>query len=390
MSHRTRLQLLRPALGLALALSIATLAGAPALAVDVQGTVELQGAIVFAAPIAGIAPEDVVLTPAMVTEATGSGVKCSILSVTSDSASVGSTYPDTGAVTAEVLMEQGGPQQPDGGCLLTLRGAAWDGAMTTARGSQTVLVDTATVEANGLVAMPDITMRESSAIAGVEKDCMKWVKKQLKTRAKCNFVILKKGPETAVAKCKDAGPAPLACDLGLHVEEILAMSHGMNDQQVDPASGDAVDMDLLSDHVKCQKKLGKVAMKYASKRVSKVQKACVLRGLDSEACRQEQTLDILGKLDAIDTCIGNVMVDGGTGRAVPDLGEPCDVCIGGSGAIDKKCVKGCFQRVLDELSDGIVGDIPVCGDGILQGGEFCDDGNTTDGDGCSALCGLEA
>ena len=107
------------------------------------------------------------------------------------------------------------------------------------------------------------------------------MKKQLKMRAKCNFVILKKGPETAVAKCKDAGLAPLACDPGLHVEEILAMSHGMNDQQIDPASGEAVDMEILSDHVKCQKKLGKVAVKYATKRVSKVQKACVESGLDS-------------------------------------------------------------------------------------------------------------
>ena len=387
MTHSTRL--LRPALGLALVISLTTFASAPARATDVQGTVELLGAIVFAAPIVGITPEDVMLTPSPATEATGAGVTCSILAVTSDNASVGSTYPDAGTVTAEVLMARGGPQPPEGGCLLTLRAAAWDGAMTTARGSQTVLVDVATVEANGLVAMPDITMRESSALAGVESECSKWVKKQLNTRAKCNFVILKKGPETAVAKCKDAGPAPLACDPGLHVEEILAMSHGINDQQIDPASGEAVDMDILSDHVKCQKKLGKVAFKYASKRVSKVQKACVLSGLDSYGCREEQSEDILGKLDAIDTCIGNTMVDDGTGRVVPDLGEPCDVCIDGSGAIDKKCVKGCFRRVLDELSDGIVGDVPVCGDGILQGGEFCDDGNTADGDGCSALCGLE-
>ena len=30
--------------------------------------------------------------------------------------------------------------------------------------------------------------------------------------------------------------------------------------------------------------------------------------------------------------------------------------------------------------------IPACGDGILDGGEICDDGNTTSGDGCSANC----
>jgi cysteine-rich repeat protein len=31
----------------------------------------------------------------------------------------------------------------------------------------------------------------------------------------------------------------------------------------------------------------------------------------------------------------------------------------------------------------------VCGDGALNGGEQCDDGGTTDGDGCSAACAIE-
>ena len=31
-----------------------------------------------------------------------------------------------------------------------------------------------------------------------------------------------------------------------------------------------------------------------------------------------------------------------------------------------------------------------CGDGLIGVGEQCDDANTLDGDGCSAVCGLEA
>src|SRR5690625_7808482 len=31
----------------------------------------------------------------------------------------------------------------------------------------------------------------------------------------------------------------------------------------------------------------------------------------------------------------------------------------------------------------------VCGDGILSDGEECDDGNTTNGDGCSSTCEIE-
>jgi cysteine-rich repeat protein len=30
--------------------------------------------------------------------------------------------------------------------------------------------------------------------------------------------------------------------------------------------------------------------------------------------------------------------------------------------------------------------VPRCGDGILDGGEICDDGNTIGGDGCAADC----
>ena len=31
----------------------------------------------------------------------------------------------------------------------------------------------------------------------------------------------------------------------------------------------------------------------------------------------------------------------------------------------------------------------VCGDGKITGNEACDDGNTADGDGCSAKCEVE-
>jgi cysteine-rich repeat protein len=34
--------------------------------------------------------------------------------------------------------------------------------------------------------------------------------------------------------------------------------------------------------------------------------------------------------------------------------------------------------------------LSVCGDGVLDEGEACDDGNTTDGDGCSSACELES
>ncbi len=57
-------------------------------------------------------------------------------------------------------------------------------------------------------------------------------------------------------------------------------------------------------------------------------------------------------------------------------------------------VKGCFESHYAALQPGeisfMLGSIgPCCGDGVLQAGEQCDDGNTVGGDGCSALCQLE-
>jgi cysteine-rich repeat protein len=340
-------------------------------------------------PIAGIAPEDLTVSVGTATEATGNGEKCTILSVGSDMPDVTGLYPSAGAVTAQILLERGGNQNPQGECLVTVHAAGWDGAGTTARGSQNVLVPAATIGASGLVAVPDITVRESQAVAGIDRDCSKWVRKQLKLRDKCNALTLKKGGTVASAKCRDAGPVPTGCDSGLHVEAILAMAHGMNDQQTDPAAGESVDRSLLKDQVNCQKRFGKAAVKFATKRITLIQKRCINPALDSPACRDDQSQTSRKALEQIDKCSADQMVDSATGRSVPDLGEPCDVCLGAGGTIDRVCLKACFQSALDQLSDGILGDVPVCGDGILQGGEFCDDGNLVDGDGCSSLCGNE-
>lgn len=42
--------------------------------------------------------------------------------------------------------------------------------------------------------------------------------------------------------------------------------------------------------------------------------------------------------------------------------------------------------IVDWLIDSAVCRAPFCGDGILDEGEECDDGNNVDGDGCSAIC----
>jgi cysteine-rich repeat protein len=366
----------------------------PAAAVDVQGTVHFSGQINFAAAIPGIDPDDLEVSVRLATEATGNGEQCSILTTTSDQPDAGGTYPDLGDVSAEILLERGGPMLPDGECIVTVQAIGSDGVSVSARGAQVVFVTPADIGANATLNV-DLTVRESKAVAAADKECFTFVKKSATKWAKCNFLLLKKGP-AKVATCQKllaTGPEPGGCDPGDFTEAIVAFAHGSNDQQVDLNDVEAVDFTVLRDQVKCQKRFGKAAANYTKKRLARIRTKCLAANLDSTACRDTQSKEAKMKLDQIDRCAGDQEVDLGTetntGRLVPDVETPCDACIDGSGVIDRKCMKACFQMILDELSDGIVGDVPQCGNGITQAPEECDDGNLTDGDCCSSACAFE-
>ena len=350
---------------------------------DITGTVTFAGTITFSAPIPGIAFTDLTVAPATLSEATGNGETCTVNTVTSDSPDGTGAYPDAGSVSVNVTLHRGGPMVPDGECILTLSATGTDGVSTSARGSQTVFLDATEIGSNANLTGVDITVRQSKAVAGVEPDCLKWVKKQLRFRSRCNFLLLKLGPS---AVCRDASAErPAGCDDGAFVDAILALGHGANDQQTDPPSAEAVDFTALRDQVVCQRLLGRAAFAFTAKRSKLVDKICVDGGLDSVDCRADRSRESRRPLDAIDRCSTAQMVDGGTGRTVPVVGAPCDACIAGA-SLDRKCLKSCFQTALDELSDGIIGDVGVCGNGIQQPGEFCDDGNTSGADCCSATC----
>ncbi len=371
-------------LGIALAIAIST----PAAAVDYSGTVGFSGQVTFSAPIAGITETDLTVSVNSETEATGNGEQCSISLTTSDNPDLLGAYPDAGSVSADMLLERGGMQIPDGTCIVKVTATGTDGVAVSARGSQTVFVPADDINTSATLAGVDIVVRESKAVAGISKECVVWAKKQLKLRDKCNALLLKKGPTYAI-KCKDAGPEPVGCDPGQHVEAVLALAHAANDQQTDAMNAEAVDAVLLKDQVLCQKRFGKAAVGFVNKYVNFVNKKCVEAGVDAAQCRTQQVNDSKKKLEQVDKCEGDQLVDGGTGFTVPIVAAPCDVCIT-AGVIDKKCVKSCFEITLPELGDGIVGDLPVCGNGILQGGEFCDDGNLVGGDCCSDSCTVEA
>ncbi|HEX2485804.1 MAG TPA: hypothetical protein VHQ66_10915 [Myxococcota bacterium] len=352
-----------------------------------QGTVAVEGQLLFDDynTVGTLEPDDLRVRVAPEADATGSGVRCSVVSSTPG-------VPDavTGlyALTAEVRMERGGPHVPEGECIVKLHAAGWDGVGMSAHAYGSVPATADDVQ-NGATLFPAVMFaRVSRAAAGLSADCKRYAKKRLKLRDKCNALILKLGGADAALACKDVDFEPTACDEGNHVEAVLSLAHGGNDQQDDVASGEAVDLDLLEAQAKCQARFGRAALKFTTALAARIQSECVKPGDDSEACRAQQAAAVRKKLDAIDECAADPAADGATGRAVPQAGGSCSDCL--AGGTDEKCVKDCFERELRGLADGLVGDVPVCGDGIPQNGEFCDDGNGADGDGCSALCGVEA
>ena len=87
-------------------------------------------------------------------------------------------------------------------------------------------------------------------------------------------------------------------------------------------------------------------------------------------------------------CPKNVCIDGVCvlcGDGVVQGSEQCD----DGNAMDND---GCSATCLTETKGGgliDVVDLPVCGDSLVQGTEQCDDGNQVSGDGCSSSCQTE-
>ncbi|HEY6078355.1 MAG TPA: DUF4215 domain-containing protein [Polyangiaceae bacterium] len=69
--------------------------------------------------------------------------------------------------------------------------------------------------------------------------------------------------------------------------------------------------------------------------------------------------------------------------------EPGEFCDDGNTDDDDGCSADCTEVDLDfdcsEIGEPCV-QVVICGSGVLEGDEVCDDGNTDDGDGCSADC----
>lgn len=92
----------------------------------------------------------------------------------------------------------------------------------------------------------------------------------------------------------------------------------------------------------------------------------------------------------------------GTGTVIPNAGLQCDDPVqnlAGNGNNNLILDAGDFSCTIQfpaPLSTGLAAinafcgeQPPVCGNGVVEAGEQCDDGNTNNGDGCSATCQVE-
>jgi len=83
--------------------------------------------------------------------------------------------------------------------------------------------------------------------------------------------------------------------------------------------------------------------------------------------------------DDSDDCTADLMTGASATCNVVCSNTPITACIGGDGC----CPAGCFETTDSDCT-------PVCGNWVVETGEGCDDGNTTSGDGCDALCQPES
>jgi cysteine-rich repeat protein len=124
-----------------------------------------------------------------------------------------------------------------------------------------------------------------------------------------------------------------------------------------------------------------------------------------EICSNGMDDDLDGLVDCADSdCSDHTWCNGSCGNGIVESGEQCD---DGNANAGDGCAPDCTLEPSAEIcddradndSDGLTDCADpdcaddafcLCGNGVVEGNEECDDGNNTDGDGCASDCTVES
>ena len=171
----------------------------------------------------------------------------------------------------------------------------------------------------------------SAEAACTERSEARDLKRSLSLAAKCNDKTLKSGPIT----CKEAPPP--ACAGTMRVDAI-ALAYGPND----PASA-AVDRSVLSDQLRCQKRIGRGVVGYVGRKLRSLQK-----GKDAAAAETSARK----KLDRLVKRCDVPVAQDPSGVVLPAVGPQCAAAVGDPGAqVDAPLLADCLATLLGTWVD---------------------------------------
>ncbi|MBF0492396.1 MAG: DUF4215 domain-containing protein [Deltaproteobacteria bacterium] len=109
-------------------------------------------------------------------------------------------------------------------------------------------------------------------------------------------------------------------------------------------------------------------------------------GAKSYTITSEYTDHTTSQVTCIDATAAQVC-----GNGIPETGEECDDGNknNGDGCSSNCTVEPGYKCNGNPSSCSLIIPTPVCGNGAIEAGEACDDGNTNNGDGCSSTCQIE-
>ncbi len=117
----------------------------------------------------------------------------------------------------------------------------------------------------------------------------------------------------------------------------------------------------------------------------------VLTVTDNSGALDDYTISIDTTNNAVQSNCGNTIIDAGEQCDGTNLnGQSCTTLGQGFNGGTLSCIASGQANECHFNTSSCISAPPICGNGIIQSGEMCDDNNTINGDGCSSSCQIES